>query len=148
MITVVAGLPAAGKSTLFHGSSVFEFDEWVCKTYGKDVEASTAEYGRHYPESNRLYLDAVCAKHHLGDVVLVDTFIYRKDRMIAVDYFRSKGIYRVNLLYIVASLNTLQARNEARQNSLDCGIILNMWMNQEFPNQNEGFSLVEIIAND
>jgi tRNA uridine 5-carbamoylmethylation protein Kti12 len=149
MLTIVAGVPAAGKSTMCAGLHPFEFDEWVKARYGmEDVEQATSRFRAEYPASNEAYLDAVCAECVKGDVVLVDTFTYRSDRLLALGHFRARGIGPVRLVYLVASWKTVETRNRARTNPLSEGIVMDLWFNQEFPTQSEGFDQLEIISNE
>lgn len=149
MLTIVAGVPATGKSTMCTGMHPFEFDEWVRAQYGtEDVEQATCQFRADYPASNNAYLDAVCAECAKRNVVLVDTFTYRSDRVLALGHFKAHGIGPIRLIYLVASWKTVEARNRARKKPLNEGIVMNMFFNQEFPFRTEGFDYVEILSND
>ena len=149
MVTIVAGVPAVGKSRACRHLCPFEFDDWVKEKYGiPDVEEATKAYRSEYPQSNAEYLGAVCERHRHGDVVVCDTFTYRDDRIEAVDFLRRNGISQIHLVYLVASWKTVEARNRSRSSPLSEGTMMDLWFNQEFPTQNEGFDSVEIVSNE
>lgn len=148
MLTIVAGPPAVGKSTMFAGRNCLEFDEWVQKRYGKSVTAATSEYRKEYPRSNNDYLEDVYLRCKNNNLFLVDTFIYRADRIIAVDYLINRGVKEVNLIYVISSLQTAIDRNRTRKNPLKEDVIMDMWVNQEFPKLDEGFSSIKIISSE
>ena len=149
MLTIVAGVPAVGKSTMCAGLRPFESDEWVKAQYAtEDVEQATHQYRMDYPASNEAYLDAVCAECAKGDVVLVDTFTYRSDRETALAHFRARGVGPVRLVYLVASYKTIEARKRSRPKPLGEGTVMNLCFNQEYPSRGEGFDQVEIVCNE
>lgn len=148
MLTIIAGVPAVGKTTRVLGNKSFEFDDWVCRQYSLPVQESTYKYRKEYPDSNTKYLKEVCRAYSSGTMFLVDTFIYRNDRKIAVDFFKACGIVNVKLVYLVASLATVLHRNRSRERPINENIVFNMWVNQEFPSGSEGFSEVQIICTE
>ncbi len=149
MLTIVAGVPAVGKSAACAELSPFEFDDWVRARYAaEDVEEATRRFRAEYPASNLAYLDAVSDACRRGDVVLADTFVYRDDRVKALARLRAHGISPIRLVYLVASWRTIEARNRARARPLSEGTVMNLWFNQEFPSSAEGFDSVEILSNE
>ena len=148
MLTIIAGVPAVGKSTYAIGRRFIEFDNWVTSAYNASLPMAMECYKKDYPKSNDAYLSDVVNFYKNGIEYLIDTFTYRNDRTIALNFFKSNGIKSISLIYFVASLKTVLERNQKRDYRLDDDIVAELWINQEFPNINEGFDNLKIICTD
>ncbi len=148
MLTIIAGVPAVGKSTYAVGKQCIEFDNWVASAYDASLSEAMKCYRKNYPKSNDAYLAYVVNSYKNGIEYLIDTFTYRSDRKIALDFFKSNGIKTISLTYFVASLNTVLERNQRRKCRLADDIVAELWINQEFPNADEGFDNLKIVCTD
>lgn len=156
MLLLVAGCPATGKTTFVHenwpNDTVIEFDEWVTAYYGLPFVAAMDKYVDEFPESQHRYFNEIGRKYKDNpDVIVCDTFTYRKDREDFLCYIDKEfGIPKeeIKLLYLVAKYRTIEERNRKRSGAVPENIMLTMFYNQEFPTVSEKFGSVEIVANE
>lgn len=156
MLLLVTGCPATGKTTFVHenwpNDTVIEFDEWVTAYYGLPFVAAMDKYVAEFPESQHRYFNEIGRKYKDNpDVIVCDTFTYRKDREDFLCYIDKEfGIPKeeIKLLYLVAKYRTIEERNRKRSGAVPENIMLTMFYNQEFPTASEKFGSVEIVANE
>lgn len=156
MLLLIAGCPATGKTTFVHknwpNDTVIEFDEWVTAYYNLPFVEAMDKYVAEFPESQHRYFNEIGKKYRdNADVIVCDTFTYKKDREDFLCYMDEKfGIPKeeIKLLYLVAKYRTIEERNRKRIGAVPENIMLTMFYNQEFPTVSEKFGSVEIVANE
>lgn len=156
MLLLVAGCPATGKTGFakwaYKDACIIDFDEWVTGYYNLPFVEAMDKYVAEFPESQHRYFNEIGRKYKDNpDVVVCDTFTYRKDREDFLCYIDKEfGIPKeeIKLLYLVAKYRTIEERNRKRSGAVPENIMLTMFYNQEFPTVSEKFGSVEIVANE
>lgn len=148
MLTLLAGPPGAGKSTVAAQAPgrVIEFDDWVVERFGGTFNEAQAAYCRAYPDSYREFMDYVIKAAHEDDVVLVDPYVRREDRLRLLEVLRGAGIAPLNLLYLAVGWGMFWHRNETRPVPRGEEICTQLYDAQEFPLPDEGWDSVHIIG--
>ena len=140
MLTVIAGLPCSGKTTLAGTFPRYvSFDYWVEKRYGLPFKAAMRAYAHSYETGRREYLETVCQACAEGDLALDDMFILRADRLEAMNYFRSRGVGPLHLIYFETPLEELLRRNALRERPHRPELIRRLSMIAERPQADEGW---------
>ena len=156
MLLLIAGCPATGKShyarILLSGIRVIEFDEWACMWYGVPFVDAMDKYSAEYPKSQHEYFNEIGIQYLQNrDIVVGDTFTYRKDRLEFLEYMNAKFNIPKNKIcikYLVSAYPLIKKRNQERKTVLPENILLTMYYNQQYPVADEGFGKVEIVSNE
>lgn len=145
MLTLVTGIPAAGKTTYCEGHHCFSWDEWV-KTYTDKTNVEEAGYlFAHNANGIADFAKAVIAEG--TDELLVDAPICNKQpRVDFITCLKDNGIQYVKCVYLLCPVYVANDRNNARQNPISRNALYSAFASQEFPTIEEGFTEVEFLV--
>ena len=148
MLTLLAGPSCSGKSSIVKciPGRVIEFDDWVVERFGGTFEEAMAGYCTAYPGSCEEFLQHVVGAARSGDVVMVDPYVRRQDRIDLLVRFRGEGIAPLHLVYLATGLGAIQRRLEGRPSRRDEQSVYRLYAMQEFPLSNEGWDSVNIVG--
>ena len=99
-----------------------------------------------YPGSCEEFLQHVVGMARSGDVVMVDPYVRRQDRLDLLARLRGEGIGPLHLVYLATGLGALQRRHETRPDHRDEQAVYRLYAMQEFPVLDEGWDSVNIVG--
>ena len=148
MLTLLAGPSCSGKSSIVKRmpGRVVEFDDWVVERFGGTFEEAMAAYCAAYPASLAEFLQHVIDVARVEDVVMVDPYVRRQDRVDLLVRLRGEGIGPLHLVYLATGMGALQYRLENRPNHRDEQSVYSLYAQQEFPVSDEGWDSVNIVG--
>ena len=148
MLTLLAGPSGSGKSVVasrLQGRAV-EFDDWVAGRYGGTLQEAMSAYCGAYPASRDEFLRHVVREARAGDVVMVDPYVRKQDRIDLLVRLRGEGIGPLHLVYLATGFGALQRRHATRPDYRDEQAVYRLYAEQEFPLPDEGWDSVTILG--
>ena len=140
MITLVCGIPAAGKSTWCGDKPVLSFDVWAIRRYDQWNANDAGQAYASDPHGRDAFLDAIAqAAAGCPDLCVEVMALTREERRAMVGGLTQRGCGEVSCVYVLCDLLSAVHRNQDRDIPVNRGILYKAWAMQEFPTKDEGF---------
>lgn len=145
MLTLVTGIPAAGKTTYCKGHHCFSWDDWVKVYTGK---TNVEEAGYIFANNTKGIADFTTAilSEGIEDLFIDAPICNKQPRIDLVTCLRTNGVDYIKCTYLLCPVYVACDRNNAREKPISRDTLYRAFASQEFPTLSEGFTEIEFIV--